>query len=627
MDLDQTQTTFHTEPAPPSDEMAAIIDAKRSAAIALLATVLEHAKSPLSTELLHTLTNCFRNVAESVAMMPALPEISQTLKATELNHLQQLEHFYDCIRFDCHLPPRTGPVTYEDVKECLDAARGQHNALNAELLGANVKVEELEDALAGKTQQAAQIEANLFAALDENRKLSEIIEDIDTRLSVAFYKTTHQSSISVLESDLAAARNACPKNVSSGMIDAHAQRYAAIRELSALASSAPKLRAELEAANEEVASVREQIKTLGANYDDMVKSRDANVDSSKAAWKDLDAIRDRLAADGFSCVNVVAGVETALESLEQTQRERDQANAKLDDPSRNRRLAELEHDLTDARAELAQVDAVLKYARKWTTYDFEVNSHGRRMDVIRSLAARAEAIHRVQDALAKTDLDPLIHPANAVNILVERITTAQGIADQYATSAMQLQLTIEQVQRALDIANAPQSTSLADRIGAFAMQAERWRVDLHVVQDENVAVAEALGLAGKTADLRTDAAKVVQERDALAKKLVSAQGALGIANDHIRLADENLRRALLLSPDGKAVSDLTDLMQALVELVAFWRRGAEPFRQAAEALEAPIKKILGESYGAFVLKLQEVLQSRKAAPENWDEHADDHLQQ
>jgi hypothetical protein len=668
MDLDQTQTTFPTEPAPPSDEMDTINAACQRAAIALLTKIETTANAPGDNHYeISQLSKAYREiVGHPVTTVVATGQ--STLDTSD--HLLLLEHFYACIRFDCHLPPRIEPVSYEDVKECLDAARAQYNAINDELLAAKMQIDEF----------------------------SKCLDAIEDRIAKAVHDATGLDSTSMYKEDFAAARSILPEEPDqSTLFQGLAFRFATIRELSALASSAPKLRAELQAANEEVASLREQLATLQKNYDGASKARDANAESSVLAWKDLDAIRDRLAADGFSCVNVVAGVETALENLRdaqkerdasaskldeiqrilvdngfvsesaespkfaahgvtwlldalsETQKERDEANKKLnavatlldgkptdfgdDDPDISRladlasQYDELQAAIKALRAELAQCDTLLKDARKWTTYDFEINSHGRRMDVIRSLAGRAEALHGVLDALSRTDLDPGILPAYAVSILIERITTAQGIADQYAVSATQLQMTIEQVQRDLDIANAPQSTSFADRIRAFAMQAERWRSDLHVVQDENVAVAEALGLAGKTADLRTDAAKIVQERDAMAKKLASAQGALAIANDHIRLVDENLRRALTLSPEGKAVSDLTDLMQALVELVAFWRRGAEPFRQAAEALEVPIKKVLGESYGAFVLKVQEVLQSRKVPPKNWDEHADDHLQQ
>jgi hypothetical protein len=576
--------------------------------------------------------------------------------------------------------------------------------------------------------------------------------------------------------DFAAARTVLPEEPDySALLQGLAFRFATVRELSTLASSAPKLRAELQAANEEVASLRELYKTLHASYESVSKARDANAESSVMAWKDLDAIRDRLTSDGFAGVNVVTSVETVLESLREAQKERDASASKLDeiqtllvntgfvadsapspkfavhgvtwllealtetqkerdkanacveawqkegaevraalglalrdDPASACRLLKTElketrsklglaqgdlidrtaamttletegftgcgsiqdgvnrllitwrktmnerdeaieqrrkarmkiaamlelldgnhsdivdpdieklADLIEQRAELqAEINsmgAVLNDAKKWATYDFEINSHGRRMDVIRSLAARAEALHGVQDALAKTDIDPTTHPANAIGILTERIATAQGIAEEYLASATMLQTTVEQVQRALDAANAPQSTSLADRIGAFAMQAERWRVDLGAVQDELEAVMKALGLYGKTADQAGDAAKIAQERDALKSKLVATQNVLHIANDLLAAANESLRRALSLPLKAEAVADVSFIMNALLDLIDFWRRGAEPFRQAATKLDETLRSAFGVSYPLFLVVAQEQRRKQSTSP-------------
>lgn len=415
---EETQPNMPTEPAPPSDDLDTLPAARTRTAIALLRRVEAMTNNDaVDVRTLDALVNSYRNVV----MMPCTESMSVAdgANSTDRQQLEALSAFFEGARHLCGLPGTrvTEPYsTPERIKETLEAlTMFWRNTPDANVIAEECKVLDAKCAL---------LDANLTAARDENGKLAELLDDVDAKLAEAFYKATRQTSVSVLESDRDNAVKVCP--ASTGLLKAHAQRYAAIRELGGMALAERHLRNELQAANDDVAGLREQ--------------------------------------------------------------------------------------LAKAHAEINSIGAVLQDARKWTTYDFDVNSHGRRMDVLRSLAARAEALSGVQDALGKAEIDPSQHPANGVGILAE-------------------------------------------------------------------------------------------QRDGAQRKLSSTQAALQIANTQLQVANSNLMAALRLQQSDKP-SDSFGVMPRLVALMNFWRKGGEPFRNAADGLEKTLRESLGDSsYDALVAEL------------------------
>lgn len=194
---DTTQTMFPTDPAPPSDEFNTVAAAKSRAAVAMFTAIEGLATSRKDPEQLHLLAKGYRVM----------------VNATD------------------------GEVRGRELQANQPA--NVHDALAPDIDELSATVQRLE-CLAGEH--------------------GIILKDVDTMLLDAFRLATKHSSVSVLERDSKRAQDAFPSNTDWIVVADHAQRVAAIRELAALAASTPKLRAELQAANDEVAVLREQIK-------------------------------------------------------------------------------------------------------------------------------------------------------------------------------------------------------------------------------------------------------------------------------------------------------------------------------------------------------------------------------
>jgi hypothetical protein len=637
-----------------------------------------------------------------------------------------------------------------------------------------------------KQKSVASLEANLTTAREENRCLAEILEDIDTRLAEAFHKATRQTSVSVLESDLAAARKACPD--STGMLSAHAQRYAAIRELSGMALAERHLRNELQVANEETARLhptridlenvkaqlleidealhRAHMKCLGyaptldgavtteerkrdrfvmftailtaarecSDYRNGVatiaRERDGALARAESFHTDLEEIRSLLAKDGFHCETLADGVEVALESLREAQKERDADAANcldraaaiallesngfaefgsiqngvqlaldtlratqtdrdvkagayrethvqlvsaqstieklmaqthelamvLVDLGRNTcgrtfavnthdgrmnamahivratdalsrrvdayakdlgqhrlkiaamvtvldgkgtefddadvlRLASLVYLEAEHAAEINAMNAALQDAIKWAGLDLKVTTHIQRRDAIRALARRAEALAAVQDKLAKFGIDPAQHPANAVYILAEQRDTAQS--------------KLAAIRERLD--NKPVSSDDydVDKVARVVRERDAFRATILAVQNGLAGVSFDPTLPpnnGSKSSLVKAVADLVAQRNDLTRRVASTHAALQIANTQLQVANSNLVAALRLAQGDSSSSDV---MLSIGKLLAFWRRGTEPYQHAAKALETA----LGSSYMSLV---NEIMKARKA---------------
>lgn len=153
----------------------------------------------------------------------------------------------------------------------------------------------------------------------------------------------------------------------------------------------------------------------------------------------LDAAKRRAAIAIFKCIEAAAakGIEgvsslydlaTAFKNASDSlPREPDSTvtNLRNELQAANDEVSEVRGKLaamTTSRAvlfsELSAIDALLSYAKTWTTYTAPIITHSQRKDVIKSLAERAEVLSGVQGELAKTELDKRNHPANAVATLI-----------------------------------------------------------------------------------------------------------------------------------------------------------------------------------------------------------------
>ncbi len=254
-------------------------------------------------------------------------------------------------------------------------------------------------------------------------------------------------------------------------------------------------------------------------------TKHALADAGRRAATMLFANIETAAAKGIEDTSRIFDLATAYKNVSDSlplDHESTVTNLRNELQAANDEVAEVRAQLsqmTEARAELFaelnSVDALLSYAKTWTTYTTPIVTHNQRKDVIKSLAERAEALHGVQDAIAKTELDKRVHPANAVATLI--------------------------MQR-------------------------------------NEACVE---LAAISKQLPADAAKVVQERNALRAELATVKSA------------DTLRHA-------QAQSRLAAVVGELVDLMSFWRRGDAAYRIAVISLEKHLKAALGDAYQPLV---------------------------
>ena len=567
-------------------------NAKRRAAKALLSSIEEHAKRPLTGPELHDLAASYHNVVD-----PPMPdaeiiieEIGTTLEDAPMNHVAALEHFYDCVRFDCHLPPRIGPVTYEDVAQCLDAARSRYNTVNAELLGANL-------------------------SNDDFRHFAKGVKEI-----VGYHDDTTMNDAYNLQAALGSVRETR-------------------RHLEDRRQEASRLRSSL---NDVYRTARDgQVTDLSCRVQARVA---ALAKSDKAIQEFLDAQHTPKAeTTSARVVNEFNRLQSVIRQQNEALAESAGATATITNLRNELQAANEEN--AEREAEFKAICVALQEAIKPTGLDVNVDSYIRCKDAIRALAVRAEGLKLVQDALSGVaGIDVTLHPNLVVRRLIDKLAKTQATADELASAAAKLQITTDQAHDVLDqIFGKPRhpNDTLVERIQTLGMRSERYHVDLSAVQDELVAVMKALGLHDKTADQVGDAARIVAERDrlrgtileiqdaiasaiadpnrppitgsksdlaravaaaiaqsqAMAKELAATKGMLRVANSQLVAAHGALLNALSLQqglPDA-----LGPFMQAAAKIIAFWRRGDESYQLAAKELEKALETTIGESWARF----------------------------
>jgi hypothetical protein len=853
-----------THPTSAEPNTVTVADAKRRAAIALFASIEAAAKAPdNSVSALYDLANGFQSVSDSMLPDAALvtAQIGTPIEAPSSTQFAAFEWFFQSVKNDLGIgdKPQRCSTWVEEVGYVLGLLRAKKNATDGDLLSAkadldrqqielgrlrrslddvfkaagdgqvtdmncmvqarvaalaksNKVIHDLLDMLgapSGPTLErlqgaiaSIQLDSKVFSSRDWHAHLAAVLDDLDAYVAKARAAAKLQPVATVIVSDVDAARKVFPKETDLSRLDHHAYRIAALRELAAMAGAEPNLRNELQAANEEIKSLRamnsgfdtiiaEEHAKFGlaprgwldakesinlttrfatANHEDRAKQAArialvrqmaetglhdrAIVKEARAAlaehgfaddeltvdrihrmadalvkthaeiatvkkWLDeeqrlrndfadrvhsayrrvfernefplatradhehtakvtpkaspvvrdrharhcalirgllaesinrgellneargkLEPIRDRLAKDGFISDDLPGLVETALESLAEAQKHRDEyakdlesveqvldkhkiadvttaihallaARAKilamtdmlngkgndLEDPDLLK-LASLIELEAERHAELNSVDTLLQENRKWTTYKFEVNTHGRRMDVIKSLAARAEALSTVQDALESTSIDPLTHPANAVHILAEQRNEAQA-----------------------------ELTHISGRLHKACSTWTKLDTPIVTKQDRHVAIdvlaAHAATLHHSTnASQNVDAEKIVQERDALRSdmdKIIASANAITAKDTYVqslnavygairaaeaRLAGKSSRTTVQTPPPE--VWGL--VMDGLVELSDFWRRSSDSsWIAAAAGIERMLKKALGGLYWLMLADARERL--------------------
>lgn len=431
----------------------AILEAKRRAAIAVLTKIETTAQRfGDNHHEIRQLSKAYREIVglgrneESITS-----ELGTTIEAPELNHVAALEHFYDCMRFDAHLPPRVGPVSYDDVQQCLVAARDKLNESNGDLLAANLKAGDLERVtqnLRNELQAANEEVASLRGQLVEAKRIGEENAE-STRSLLAIHDILGRHGFNDYTRVLDGVR---------GVIES------------------------LDEARR------------GAN-------RRQNI---------IDEIRSLLAKDGFNSDNLPQLVETALESLREAQKERDGATAQI----------------AVWRAQL--------------------------LTAFPNAAESADPIGTVIDACNKIRTSGEMLIAHNVQVTQERDVLRSTILDvQDALATM-----------GFDATRPPNSGNKADTVKAV----------------ESV---------------------VAQCKD-LAKRLDATRGALHIANSQLAVANSNLTNALKLqqiAPDA-----LTPFMRVAAKIISFWRRGDESYQLAANELERALESAIGDAWAKFKSK-------------------------
>lgn len=218
-------------------------------------------------------------------------------------------------------------------------------------------------------------------------------------------------------------------------------------------------------------------------------------------------------------LGLLRGKQGALEStVTNLRNELEAANAEVAEVRGE--LATLQSKLAaevEARAtlfsELCTVDALLNYAKTWTTYTAPIVTYGQRKDVIKSLAERAEVLKGVQDELAKTELDKRMHPANAVGIIVEQRNEARValFAEKKDSKQKLVQLMGEMVDlmdfwRRGDEAFKSAASSLKDHLKAAFGDEYYSLVTMTGRQRSAISASAALNDAAKDEDVSVDLA-------------------------------------------------------------------------------------------------------------------------
>lgn len=119
-------------------------------------------------------------------------------------------------------------------------------------------------------------------------------------------------------------------------------------------------------------------------------------------------------------------------------------------------------------------------------------------------------------------------------------------------------------------------TTTIQGLGMLASSAPKLRAEL---ESANAEVQE----------LRSAANQISLAHINQGKQLAGAQHALRLANTQLEVANANLLAALRLQQDAP---NAKMLVQGLVDLVAYWKKGGSPYDDAANAVE----KILGATF-------------------------------
>lgn len=389
------------------------------------------------------------------------------------------------------------------------------------------------------------------------------------------------------------------------VVDSHGSRKDALGYILAAASEArmraASFQAELEAIREQFEKRRFGTVLLSAAVANVLQERDE--------------IRDALTKDGFTDPALPQAVECALDSLIEARKERDAANidrssalallesngitdrgtvahgvrlvlealaaTSKERDAKARQYRDVDVKLTAAaeklaalQAELGVLDFALQNARKWTGHDFDVNSHGRRMDMVDALVKRAELWRHTVDAL-RGHFDEL-------STIVDRTSVAKTIT-ALVTERDEVRAALQSIDTLLLGTEPWTALGVVERVKLVI--AERDRLQSNVLR-----IQEALGSmppdmsrppsGGSVADVAKAVAALVAECQSLTKRLATS--------------------AISQPQEDPSPVTMSRLLRELVGLIDYWRRGAEPFRVAATDLEKRLKQTLGATYWSLI---------------------------
>lgn len=308
-----------------TNEQDEFSQAKQRAAIALLKKIETGANSTDDNHYeIRQLSKAYREIV-GPPVETIVAEVGTTLDDVSVNHVAALEHFYDCVRFDCHLPPRIGPVTYEDVNECLDAARGRYNTINAELLAANLELGSIREMLNREhVPQAATIAeraANEVTRLAESGGAVSTIANLRNEIQAANEDLARANEcVAAWQKEGAAVRDALGlalRDDPAAMARLLKADLKAIRvQLDGVERSCANAVAMLEVANEELAEREAEAKAICASLQEAIKPTglDIKVDSYMRCKDAIRALAIR--AEGLKLVRDaladVPGIDVTL---------------------------------------------------------------------------------------------------------------------------------------------------------------------------------------------------------------------------------------------------------------------------------------------------------------------------